>query len=422
MILNRPLTQEEKKSSQRNYKWFNVVNGASYMCLGETVLILLAVKLECSDSIVAIFGSMLYVGFILLPLGKWMTARFGAAGSLAQFWVYRNIAVLIVAMAIPATLWFSKGLAIALLLGGSFLFYGFRAAGVVMSQPLVGEICDASNRGRFIAASNTLFYFNGFLALIIITLLLKWSSNIWMLFLIIVAGSALGITSSTFVRNIHETDRIQNSAKEPIWDKIGYVLRLRVIRRQIFAGMICYLAYMLTVPVSMLTLKRGYGISDTQALFFALVQLGATVAAGYLQSWIADKFGSRKMILISYYNFLVLSLFWVAAPGKFSFIFLSSPFLAGACGNIGITNALTQYYLDTVPKKLQIVSSMIISICTGVLAGLMSMVIASSLLKLAAYWNTSDNPLTTYRIYFICLCVLLPLQGILVHRLKPVRG
>ena len=43
MIFNRPLTFEEKKSSRHNYSLYNIVNGASYMCLGETVLILLAV-------------------------------------------------------------------------------------------------------------------------------------------------------------------------------------------------------------------------------------------------------------------------------------------------------------------------------------------------------------------------------------------
>ena len=96
MIFNRPLTFEEKKSSRHNYSLYNIVNGASYMCLGETVLILLAVQLKCSDTVVAILGSMQYVGFLLLPLGKIMTARTGAAGSQAQFWVYRNLAVLIV--------------------------------------------------------------------------------------------------------------------------------------------------------------------------------------------------------------------------------------------------------------------------------------------------------------------------------------
>ena len=43
MIFKEALTPERQASSQHNYSMFNVINGLSYMCLGETVLILLAV-------------------------------------------------------------------------------------------------------------------------------------------------------------------------------------------------------------------------------------------------------------------------------------------------------------------------------------------------------------------------------------------
>lgn len=417
MIFNRPLTFEEKKSSRHNYSLYNIVNGASYMCLGETVLILLAVQLKCSDTVVAILGSMQYVGFLLLPLGKIMTARTGAAGSQAQFWVYRNLAVLIVAAAVPASLWISKELAVILLLSGAFLFYGFRAAGVVMSQPLIGEICESASRGQFISSSAGLFYLTGSLALIVITLLMRISSSIWILFLVIVAGAALGITSSRFIRNIHETDRIQRSAREPVWNKLGKVLKLQVIRRQIIAGMIGYLGYMLTIPLSMLALKRGFCVSDTNALFFALIQFGAAAGAGFLQGKIADRYGARKMLIAAYGCFLIVSLLWALSPDRLLPFYHVLIFLIGAYGYIGTGNALAQYYLETVPLKLQIVSSIVISISTGVFSGLLSMGIASVLLKLAAVLNSGEQPFTTYRIYFLMLVCLLPVLGLLVWRL-----
>lgn len=39
MIFNRPLTEEERKRAQINYNRYSLVNGASYVCLGETVVI-----------------------------------------------------------------------------------------------------------------------------------------------------------------------------------------------------------------------------------------------------------------------------------------------------------------------------------------------------------------------------------------------
>ena len=47
MIYPGPLTRLQQERSQRNYNIFNVINGLSYMCLGETVLILFAVQLLC---------------------------------------------------------------------------------------------------------------------------------------------------------------------------------------------------------------------------------------------------------------------------------------------------------------------------------------------------------------------------------------
>ena len=49
MIFKEALSPERQASSQHNYCMFNVINGLSYMCLGETVLILLAVQLGCPD-------------------------------------------------------------------------------------------------------------------------------------------------------------------------------------------------------------------------------------------------------------------------------------------------------------------------------------------------------------------------------------
>ena len=161
MICNRPLNPQEMASSQRNYLLYNGVNGASYMCLGETVLILFAVKLHSPDSVIAILGGMIFFGFLLLPLGKPMTARVGAAQTQADCWVMRNIAALIVAAAAPVSIFVSELLATVMIVLGAFLFYGFRAAGVVLSQPLVGEICEKKSIGGFVSKAWICFYSSG---------------------------------------------------------------------------------------------------------------------------------------------------------------------------------------------------------------------------------------------------------------------
>ena len=116
MIFKGAVPPARQLSSQRNYNIFNLINGLSYMCLGETVIILLAVRLNCPDYIISSLGAMLYFGYLLLPLGKIVTARIGAAQSQATFWVLRNTAALLVALASPAGILGYQKIAIALLL------------------------------------------------------------------------------------------------------------------------------------------------------------------------------------------------------------------------------------------------------------------------------------------------------------------
>ena len=58
MILEHELTLEQRLRSQRNINAFNAINGFSYMCVGETIMILLALKLGFSDVVTAVLGGM----------------------------------------------------------------------------------------------------------------------------------------------------------------------------------------------------------------------------------------------------------------------------------------------------------------------------------------------------------------------------
>ncbi len=418
MLLNRPLNENEMRLSRRYYIIYNIINGFSYMCLGETVILLFAVNLGCSDTVVAILGSMLFWGFLMLPLGKIMTARCGAAASQANFWVMRNLAALLVAGAAPAALFLSPFVAAILLIIGSFLFYGFRAAGVVMSQPLVGEICPSEEQGRFMFRSWCGFYCSGLVALVLISLLLRYNSSTWMLFAVVVTGTVAGLVSSGFVRRIRESGEIKESARQSLKTAVKDAMVNSDVVRQMIAGMCCNTATIMLVPISMLALKRGYGVSDSAALICSLVQyLGSIFICVYLGK-MADRYGSRKIVLTSYYMLYLIPVFWMLVPGKFFWFVIWIPFILSACGLVACPVGLQQYFLRSVPKEQQIAASMVISVATGVASGILGSALSALFLKAANMLNTSGEVLTTYRIYFAGVLLLLPILGIFIHRLR----
>ncbi|MDD3885670.1 MAG: hypothetical protein PHI35_02230 [Victivallaceae bacterium] len=422
MIVDAPyLTTSQKSRSQLNYYAFSAVNGLSYMCLGETVLILFAVQLACPDYVVATLGAMMYFGFLLLPLGKYFTARHGAVASQAVFWMLRNIAALMVA---SAALVYAAGFpatAAGLVVTGAFFFYGFRAAGVIMSQPLLGEITDEDSRARMLAINNGIFYAACFIALIIIKNVLAAASGVAILAAVIITGSALGFTSTIFIRRICETGAIRQSASKPLAKELKTALASSSMRRQMAAGFAFNLAIIMMIPPSMMALKRGLAVSDTAALGFALVQFASSAVISVVCGKISELIGPRRVILGSYWAIVAgIGIVWLIMPTPLAPFAAAAPFwLAGGAAVAG-ANATTHYFLQNVQPERRVAMSIFVAVVAGVGAGLTGIILAGLLLK----WLTDGVPetelMTRYRCYFFAAMLLLAPGAWLIKRLEPL--
>ena len=67
--------------------------------------------------------------------------------------------------------------------------------------------------------------------------------------------------------------------------------------------------------------------------------------------------------------------------------------------------------------KHQVVASMLIAVGTGVFAALPGMLVSSLFLKGAAWLNSTNIPMMTYKYYFCGILLLLPLMSLAVHAL-----
>ncbi len=426
MILEHELTLEQRLRSQRNINAFNAINGFSYMCVGETIMILLALKLGFSDVVTAVLGGMIFFGFLLLPLGKVVSARIGGARGQAVFWVVRNVAALVVA---SAALWHRLGLAslaLACLVGGSFLFYGFRAAGVVMSQPLLGDISTEDERPRFIAINGALFYAACFVSLVAISVVLKFTESLLAIALIIVAGSALGITSSTFLRRVDETSAIRDSARRPVAREMVAGIRDRSLRRLLLGSFVNNLSLVMLLPVTVLFVKKGYGVSDTGALLFSLLQFGASAGMSVAVVRVSSRIGPRQTLIGAYGAMLATAALWAIAPETSGVAIPFAALLFALSGSIRVTaeNSVTHYFLQTVPAERRVPASMLMNMATGVGAGALGMLLSGWLLHRLGQGIESPPPgpemIPLYRHYFaIAFALLLPGLALLL-RMEPL--
>ena len=420
MIISGPFTDKLRRRSQKYFYLYNLLNGASYMCLGETIIILLALKLKCRDSVVSTIGAMLFYGYAILPLGKFLAARIGAASSQAVFWVARNFAALFVA---SSAFWYHCGhptLAMTVLLSGAFLFYGFRAAGVVLMQPLVGNVTTPSERSTFLAFNSAFFYGSSLIALLAISLLLHFHDGIAPLIAIIIAGSILGFTSSYFIKNICETDELKKAASGPFISGLRDALKNRSVRQQILSGMTMNLCLSMVFPISMLTVKRGYGLSDKSALLYSIVQLLGSVLAAKYSATLTRQIGPRRMLITIYCTILCLALAWLLAPLQPHFLFIAPLFFMIGATNMAQGNAITHYFLQTIPVREQVNATILVSTFSGFLGGLSASLIAGLTLDMLAKHLPDMLPINRYKLYFAFILLILSFGIKSFTRLKVV--
>ncbi|HPY89786.1 MAG TPA: MFS transporter [Lentisphaeria bacterium] len=420
MIIDGPLSESRMRRSQRFYALYNFFNGLSYMCLGETIIILLAVKLNCPDYVVSTLGALVFFSFILLPTGKLLASRIGAASSQAVFWALRNTAALIVA---SSAIWHYYGNtsgAIATLLSGAFLFYGCRAAGVVMIQPLIGNITTDSNRASILASTAALFYVASFIALIGICFVLRYSEKLSVLTGVIVVGSLFGYTSAFLLKCIDESSSLRDSARQPLLPSWRQAIHNQTLMRQIYSSLVINLAVILTIPVSMLTIKRGYGISDRDALLFSLAQLAGSISLSKFAARIAQVLGPRKVLMGAYLAFILMAVIWVISPDSASTIFLAPLFFILGGAHVAQSNSATHYFLQSTPVKQQVNASILIYVCSGGIGGLIGLVVSGGLLQLAAKLTDLRPDICRYRLYFALVAIILIPGFWVVKRLIPL--
>lgn len=402
MICNAPLTREQQLKGQKLLHRFNLFNGFSYMCLGETIIILFAVKLACPNTMIAVLGALQQFAFVMMPLGKWVTSRIGAAQSQGTFWICRNIAALVVA---SAAVWEYLGLhqtaQMAILLG-AFCFYGFRAAGVVMSKPLAGAFTAENERAMFFARNTAAFHITNLAALLLISMILHFQDSVWVLTSIIIAGSMVGLKSSRFFRQMDESRDIMESARRPVFRELAHAWRNSHFRSLQFAQVAIAVSAIILIPTSLLTLKRGCHVSDMNALLYSMIMF----ASATLMSWFAGKitlrYGVRKVVIICHAFRLLIPWVWIFMPSPFSPWLAIVPFFL--CGMTGVVsmNAQNQYFLRALPVRSQVPAAMISALVADALAGFIGMAIASGLMKFSEYLaRGAESDFMQYRIYYM---------------------
>ncbi|MBR0458221.1 MAG: MFS transporter [Victivallales bacterium] len=420
MIVQGPLTDAQRHRSQFYYQMFNLFNGASYRCLGETVIILLAVQMACPNSLVSLLGATLYLSYFLLPLGKCVASRVGAVQCQSVFWIARNVSGLLVAATVPIYLQGHHKTALALLVFAAFLFYGCRAAGLVIARPLLGELTTSNERARFFSLSIQVFNFSSAITMVTVTILLRYWKGIWPLFWVILVGALFGFTGVGFLIHVDETIGLRDAARQKLIDGARWLIHNANARLQVISTMVFNICYIMITPISTLAIKRGYGVDDRSALLYAILMMIGSILITPISVPFTRAYGPRKVLLFCHMGYILTALYWTFAPATGHWLFLGcSFFVQGALYDIE-NNSCMHYFLQTVEQKHQVTASIAMTVLAGALGGLLASLASGFLLEFFGR-QLEDRPgILYFRCYFLATAILLAPGLLAFLRLQPL--
>ena len=287
----------------------------------------------------------------------------------------------------------------------------------------MGEITAPAERSAFVAKNSIIGISTGCIALLGIGILCKLTDNIWALTAVAFIGSSTGLCASQYVKKIDESNILRDSAKKPLVPELKLIWQLPDIRRQVIATFLVHLSTILYLPVSLLAVKRGFGISDSTAIFFSLFQWLCSVGGSFLSAKLSRKLGPRRVAIIAYLIILgVTPIWWLLTelPIAAAIYLLLIPFiLGGVCRNL-MENSMTHYFLQTVPGDKRVAVSLLISTTAGAGAGIAGLFFTSIVFRfLEKYLVFTAHP-GTFQIYFLLTGILLAPGLIFLSNLVPL--
>ena len=384
MITNEALSLSQKAKGRKSLLLFSFLNGAALTFITGNVLSLYLLKVGCSIPLVAVIASFAYLGTLFAFTGKSFIAKLGAAATLRWAWIFCGFAAIVLAIAPFLAHWIHyDNIVIPLIICITFLFFIFKSIGTASTQPLMGEFTDEENQGEF-SSKYFLYYTTATVLAIVITICLITGHKTLFVFQLIISLGGIIILGCSFIFiGMKETKVPCESARSIVTKKLLSTIWLnKEYRRFLYCRSLSRAGMILIIPISILALKKIYGVSDQIALTFAFVQLAGGIITTYINGIVSEETGPKPLIIIYTLLLFVISLLWIFAPLKFHWNFCLIIFFTGGVCLCGLDSCLNHYYLTLIPRKHSVGISLWYTVISGAVAGVAGLLLGGGLIKL----------------------------------------
>lgn len=400
MIVPRALTDDEQNRAQRIFCGFTGIAAVAGNCSGATIQVLMAVSLGIGSAWVSGIGALVYLSYLFLPAGFKIAGRLGVGLNIRYCQWMSSLMCLVIASScvIPA------GKPVCFF-AGVLLMYMSSACGASMNFPLEKNITTDRTIHRLLSRTQMIASSVG----LIVSLSIAWVLSVFggaaVLPLLFCIAAAVYFCNGLFIARIPEPVILKKLALRPVLPQVRNAWRDAVVRKQLLTGLMLNMTLATMVSVNILTIKKGCGLNDHQAMILTVIQTVTTIGGSWVFKVFMERFGPRKMMLCAYPLVWALALYWCLIPAGCPLILLAPPFVAAGFLCVFFSTSLNSYFAISVPNPLQIGGTFLVFIITGGLVGVLSVILNPLIFKLTELYPASDS-MTPFRLYYMITGVL----------------
>ncbi|MDR0386888.1 MAG: MFS transporter [Treponema sp.] len=188
------------------YNMFNVFNSLSWQFLVGPIIILLAMRLNASSTVIGLINAMVYMAFFFLPLGKMLAGKIPIIKIYGAAWITRAVGmspVLLVPSAVSAG---RLDTAVALIVLGVFIFHATRGIGMIANNPVLDQMAAGPDRGSYMTQIQIINSAVTMFASFAIAVVLGRDPPLVLYAVLIATGIAGGVTSGIMVLKLPEPE------------------------------------------------------------------------------------------------------------------------------------------------------------------------------------------------------------------------
>lgn len=369
--------QESEKQAGRKYMVIEEsLNGIAFPLLGDTIVYLLAVQFHAGNMALGYISSAAYIAGIILPLVPILFQGKNQVKCQEFSWYARSI------LCIPYlfVLFLPEKWARLVLLVVFSLFCMFRMVGVAFNDFTLKSLSSASNRGRVVSEMNVAYQTSSvtFRLLLGFVMSLRFFSSLIGMVCLQMVGVVTNMFSAHFVGKIPCRSTVSYQKGHGIFHQLHKVFGDASLKRRLILRWISSMA-IVVFNMSVPFLRVEVSLSSSLIMFYSVALGVAVVCAGLTTKNIADRLGSKPLVIISAIFSLACLFVWALLPVDTNVIlfyllgFLTNYFLSTI--NILIVRLVAQVMPDEDSISFNVMVNFVIALF-ALLAGLLSGVFA----------------------------------------------